>query len=100
MPFTQTYHGNIQEVYNVDGTLLLNRSSGPPDLAQGLARLKAEIAALPDLRPEARKAIEAGIDAALVEAKSAKPDGPAIKTRLDGAAETLKSATGLAESGR
>jgi hypothetical protein len=100
MPFTQTYHGPIHEVYNVDGTLMLNRSSGPPDLAQSLTRVKADLAALPDLPPKDRQKIEASIDSALTEAKSGKPDGETIKARLDGAAEAVRSAAGFAESGQ
>jgi hypothetical protein len=55
MPFNQTYTGTIQEVYNVDGTLMLSRQSGAPDLASALKQLRAEIDALPSLSPEARK---------------------------------------------
>jgi hypothetical protein len=47
-----------------------------------------------------RQQIEDAINAALTEAKSGNPDAKKIKTRLETAADTMKSAAGLAESGQ
>jgi hypothetical protein len=98
VPFTQTFQGEVREVYNVDGTLILDRRGGTPELAHSLAQIKAHIAALPDLEPAARQRVQDAVDAALAEARSGKPNGGAIKARLDGAAETIKSASGVADS--
>jgi hypothetical protein len=100
MPFKQTFTGAIQEVYNVDGTLMLNRQSGPPDLASALIRLRAEIDALPALSPEERKKIDLSLNAALSEAKSGKPNGKALSEHLESASQTMSAISGLAESGR
>jgi hypothetical protein len=104
MPLSQTYHGPVHEFHNMDGTLMVNRSSGPPELAQSLVRVDADFAALPGFPPEDRQKIETSIDSALTEAKSGEPDSGTINVHLDSAlgsaAETVKSAVGFAESGR
>lgn len=99
MGFNQQYQGPIQNVYNVEGNLVLSGNSAAPDLVRQLTTLQQEIASLKGLDTAAHKVIEGEVVAAEAEGRSADPDGDLIKTHLEKAAGILEGASGVAERG-
>jgi len=95
MPFTQNFHGTVHNVYNVEGSLILDSRSGREDLERELAKLRAAVAGLPELPEADRRSVETELAAAQAQSASPKPDGAAIKTHLDKAGTTLESATNV-----
>jgi chromosomal replication initiation ATPase DnaA len=96
MPFNQTF-GTVNNVYNVEGSLILTANSSPQDLAAQLAALRSEIAAMAGLPEPHRRAVESELAAAEAASAAPSPDGATIKSHLDKAGATLESAAGFAE---
>jgi hypothetical protein len=102
MPFTQNFYSSIGSVTNVEtvggnltigGHTVLTSESDGKALAAELAKAKVAVSGLADIKPSAKEEVLREIDAASQKATSDKPEGHAIATHLDSAAEVLTSAT-------
>jgi hypothetical protein len=102
--FVQTFHGPVQNVYNVNGDLLLSPQSSTPDFQKTLQELKRQIDGLLELDPERRKELSADLDAAARETAREKPAKGVIVARLstvqamlEATKETVKGAWDVAK---
>jgi hypothetical protein len=97
MAFNLTFNAPVTNVYNVEGTLILNSQSNATDMTQQLAAIREEIRTLPDVPAEQRQAVETELAAAEAEGAAQRPRGEVIKTHLETAADTLERAKTVAE---
>jgi hypothetical protein len=98
MKVEQHFYKRVQNVYNVDGTLILSAESRTPDLVREIANMRAQVAALDELEGSTRQEVTAELAAAEAESKTAAPKGATIKAHLDSAAGALEGASGVAEN--
>ena len=97
--FEQHFHGPVENVYNVNGDLILSKSSTAPDLARELKTLRAQVAELPKLDAPAKETTVKAVDAAIEEAQKPKPQKIEIQKHLDTAASTIEKTQGVADKG-
>jgi hypothetical protein len=99
MTFNQqnwTVHG---DVYNTAGDLLLSRTADAAELVGALHRLRADLAALPDVDPAVRAELTAELDQTARDATepAQRKDGIAARLRrIKDRIESLDGVTGAA----
>jgi hypothetical protein len=98
MSFSQTFNGPVNNVYNIEGDLILGPSSGIADFRSQLVTVSSQIDHDAKLDPSVKEAASAEVQAAHTEAQSVKPDASVIKSHLDKAADAVKSASALTVS--
>jgi hypothetical protein len=95
MPFSQQFNGPVNNVYNVEGSLILGPNSGVDDFKQQLVNVGKQIDHDSALDSSVRKKVASELSAAHAEASSKKPDGSTVKSHLDKAAAVVESASKL-----
>lgn len=90
--FEQHFHGPVEYVYNVNGDLILSRSSNAADLARELKTLRAHLSELRELDAPAKETSVKAVDAAIEESQKPKPQAIEIQKHLDTAASTIEMA--------
>jgi hypothetical protein len=95
----EQHYNQVENVYNVNGDLILSKGSTAADLARQLASLRQEVARLPGMDPQSRETSLKAVDAAIEESRRPKPKGIEIQKHLDNAASVIEKSQGLAENG-
>ena len=97
--FEQHFHGPVENVYNVNGDLILTKGSTATDVARELKTLRTEIAEFKELGAPAKEASVKAIDAAITETQKPKPQPIEIQKHLDTAASAIEKTQGIADKG-
>jgi hypothetical protein len=96
--FIQTYTHVAGDVYNVNGDLILTKTSTKDDFVREVRKLKEQLAALEELPGQDRHELESQLEETAEEAAAPTPRRDRIVERLNAVKERLDSLEGAAGS--
>lgn len=97
--FEQHFIGPVENVYNVNGDLLLSKTSNAADVKRELKKLRMQLEELRELDANAKETSVRAVEEAIEETQKPKPKAIEIKKHLDTAASAIEKTQGIADNG-